>query len=129
VRALGTIDWDEAETWTEPALVGGWYPATPDDSRAEFSAAYRKLYGNLPPPRASLGYDAAALAAVLARGDSASRFSNTAIAQPNGFAGVDGIFRLTPQGVAERGLAVKEVGARSSRVVSPAPATFEQLSN
>ena len=129
VRALGTIDWDEAETWTEPALVGGWYPATPDAPRAEFSAAYRKLYGAAPPPRASLGYDAAALAAVLARGDSLSRFSNAAIAQPNGFAGVDGIFRLTPQGVAERGLAVKEVGARSSRVVSPAPATFEQLSN
>ena len=129
VRALGTIDWDEADTWTEPALVGGWYPATPDGPRAEFAAAYNKLYGSPPPPRASLGYDAAALAAVLARGDSASRFSNAAIAQPNGYAGVDGIFRLTPQGLAERGLAVKEVGARSSRVVSPAPMTFEQLSN
>ncbi|MFN4283587.1 MAG: penicillin-binding protein activator [Alphaproteobacteria bacterium] len=129
VRALGTIDWDEPEIWTEPALVGGWYPATPDGPRAEFAAAYRKLYGANPPPRASLGYDAAALAAVLARGASAARFSAAAIAQPNGFAGVDGIFRLTPQGVAERGLAVKEVGARSSRVVSPARTTFEDLTN
>jgi branched-chain amino acid transport system substrate-binding protein len=129
VRALGTIDWDDPDTWTEPALVGGWYPSTPDAPRAEFAAAYRKLYGATPPPRASLGYDAAALAAVLARSDSASRFTAAAITQPNGFAGVEGIFRLTPQGLAERGLAVKEVGSRSSRVVSPAPTTFEQLTN
>lgn len=129
VRTLGTIEWEDPDTWTEPALAGGWYPATPDGPRAEFAAAYRKLYGAPPPPRAALGYDAAALAAVLARGPAASRFSSAAIAQPNGFAGVDGIFRLTPQGLAERGLAVKEVTPRNSRVVSPAPNTFEQLSN
>jgi ABC-type branched-subunit amino acid transport system substrate-binding protein len=129
VHALGTVEWDEPEVWTEPALIGGWYPATPDAPRADFAAAYRKLYGSVPPARASLGYDAAALAAVLARGDMATRFSPEALVQPNGFSGVDGIFRLTPAGLTERGLAVKEIGARSSRVVSPAPATFEDLSN
>lgn len=127
VHALGPLEWDTPETWTEPALVGAWYPAPAADTHGAFVGAYRKTYGQLPPARASLGYDAAALAIVLARGGGGDPFSRAAIAAPNGFAGVDGIFRLLPSGVVERGLAVKEIGTRNSRVVSPAPETFESL--
>lgn len=129
VRALGTIDWDTPETWTEPALVGGWYPTPAADSHAAFETAYREAYGRAPLPRASLGYDATALAVVLARNGGRAGFSPEALTAPNGFVGVDGIFRLAPNGVVERGLAVKEVGSRTSRIVSPAPETFEKLSN
>lgn len=127
VHTLGTIEWDSPETWTEPALVGGWYPAPAPASHEPFVAAYRETYGQVPLPRASLGYDATALALVLARGSMRDAFSREALTAANGFAGVDGIFRLTPAGVVERGLAVKEVGTRSARVVSPAPQTFEAL--
>ena len=129
VHALGTIDWDTPETWTEPALVGGWYPAPATESHATFETAYREAYGRAAPPRASLGYDATALAVVLARKSERDPFAPEALTAANGFAGVDGIFRLLPNGVVERGLAVKEVGTRSSRIVSPAPQTFEKLTN
>lgn len=127
VRALGPLEWDTPETWTEPALVGGWYPAPAEASHAAFVKSYRESYGQVPLPRASLGYDATALAIVLARNGGRNGFSPEAITAPNGFIGVDGIFRFLPSGVVERGLAVKEIGVRSSRVVSPAPETFEKL--
>ena len=129
VRSLGPIEWNAPETWTEPALVGGWYPAAPDASQAAFNTAYRAAYGQLPPPRATLGYDATALAVVLARGAAWDQFTREALTASNGFAGIDGIFRLTPAGVAERGLAVKEVGTRAARVVSPPLQSFEKLTD
>jgi hypothetical protein len=129
VRALGTVEWDTPETWTEPALVGAWYPATPQESNTAFDAAYRQTYDQPPPPRAALGYDATALAVVLAHSARRDPFTRQALTASNGFAGIDGIFRLTPAGVVERGLAVKEIGVRTSRVVSPAPQTFEKLTD
>lgn len=41
-----------------------------------------------------------------------------------GFAGVDGLFRLTPQGFNERGLAILEVTPGGFKTLSPAPQTF-----
>jgi branched-chain amino acid transport system substrate-binding protein len=52
-----------------------------------------------------------------------------ALTGPSGFAGADGIFRLLPSGEVERGYAVMEVRARRFVVVSPAPRTFQKLSN
>jgi ABC-type branched-subunit amino acid transport system substrate-binding protein len=129
VHALGTVDWDTPETWTEPALVGAWYPAAAVDSHAAFLKAYREAYGQAAPARASLGYDATALAIVLARNGGRDGFTPEALTAANGFIGVDGIFRLAPSGVVERGLAVKEIGSRSAHVVDPAPQTFEKLTN
>ena len=65
---------------------------------------------------ASLAYDASALAAVLSRtaaaaGPRARLQQRFAIAQPSGFAGMDGIFRFLPDGRIQRGLAVLEDGA------------------
>jgi ABC-type branched-subunit amino acid transport system substrate-binding protein len=132
VRTLGTFDWNDPLTETEPALSGGWYPAPPPDSRKQFEADYKKTFGDPPPRIASLAFDATLLAAVLARTDAVpgqSLFAMDRLTQPNGFAGVDGIFRLKPDGAAERGLAVIEVRLRASHIVSPAPTTFEPPSN
>jgi len=56
-------------------------------------------------------------------------FTGQALTTANGFAGADGIFRLLPSGLVERGFAVMEVRARSFVVVSPAPQTFQALGN
>ncbi len=74
---------------------------------------------------ATLGYDATGLAAVLARLGGAPDFSAATLTNPSGFAGVDGIFRFTPDGVVERGLAVLKLDRRAIEVISPAPASFE----
>jgi branched-chain amino acid transport system substrate-binding protein len=123
VRLLGTGLWDEPGLGREPALVGGWFAAPPPEARADFEKHFQELYKRRPPRLATLGYDAAALAAVLARkGD----FSAAAITNPSGYAGVDGIFRFTPDGFVQRGLAVLEVTRDGTGVVGPAPETFEQ---
>jgi branched-chain amino acid transport system substrate-binding protein len=45
---------------------------------------------------------------------------------PNGFAGVNGIFRFNGDGTSERGLAVLEMTGSGPVVVSPAPTTFQR---
>jgi ABC-type branched-subunit amino acid transport system substrate-binding protein len=125
-KMLGTLLWDDPRLVTEPALAGGWYPAPPVSGHSDFEQRYVKAFGPLPPRAggvAGIAYDAAALAAALARNGSGD-YGSASLQNANGFAGVDGIFRLLPSGVAERGLTVKEIQSQGSREVSPAPSSF-----
>jgi ABC-type branched-subunit amino acid transport system substrate-binding protein len=127
VRLLGSGLWDDTSTAGEPALYGGWFAASPPDQRREFRSRFQATFGHPPPRLASLAFDGAALAAVLAKGGSAP-FTQEAILNPSGFTGVDGLFRFTPQGLVQRGLAVLEVGPGGNTVVSPAPRDFRDFS-
>ena len=127
VQLLGTGLWDVPDIGNEPALVGGWFAAAAPEARRVFEQHFREVYGHDPPRLASLGYDAAALAGVLARGGGAEPFSQQAILNPSGFTGVDGLFRFAPSGLVQRGLAVLEVEPQGNVVVSPAPHTFQDL--
>lgn len=125
-RMLGTMLWDDPKLAGEPALAGGWYPAPNAASHAEFEQRYTKAFGPMPPRAgalAGIAYDTAALAAALVR-NGLGDFQAPTLQNPNGFAGVDGLFRLTPAGLAERGLMVKEISPQGAREVSPAPAAF-----
>ncbi len=125
VRFLGTLLWDDARLATEPSLQGGWYPAAASATHQGFENRYTKAFGAMPPrvgAIASIAYDATALAAVLARQGGTP--STASLTNPNGFAGVDGLFRLLPDGTSERGLSVREIAATGSREISPAPSTF-----
>jgi ABC-type branched-subunit amino acid transport system substrate-binding protein len=127
VKFLGTGLWDEPGLGTEPALDGGWYAAPPPAARADFERRFATLYRHPPPRLATLGYDATALAAVLARNPAGPDFSAQALTNPSGFAGIDGIFRLRPDGLVQRGLAVLEVHRGAPAVVDPAPDSFQEL--
>jgi ABC-type branched-subunit amino acid transport system substrate-binding protein len=127
VRLLGSGLWDDPSISGDPALYGGWFAASPPAQRREFESHFQATYGHPPPRLASLAFDAAALAAVLARNDGGAPFSRDALLNPRGFTGVDGLFRFTPQGLVQRGLAVLEVTAQGGTVVSPAPQSFADL--
>ncbi|WP_162915284.1 penicillin-binding protein activator, partial [Desertibaculum subflavum] len=127
VRFLGTGLWDEPGLGKEPALIGGWFAGVPPELADAFVRRFDQAFGRRPPRIASLAYDAVALAAVLAKSRRADAFSVTALESPDGFAGFNGIFRLTPGGVAERGLAILEVTAGGFRVVRPAPQSFQAI--
>jgi branched-chain amino acid transport system substrate-binding protein len=127
VQLLGSGLWDVSDIGSEPALVGGWFAASPREARRAFAQRYQAIYGHDPPRLASLGYDAAALAAVLGHGAGGEPFSQQAILDPNGFTGVDGLFRFTPGGLVQRGLAVLEVEPQGDVVISPAPQSFRDL--
>ena len=126
-RLLGSGLWDDPAIAGEPALYGGWFAASPPEQRREFDSRFQATYGHPAPRLASLAFDAAALAAVLAKAGGSEPFSQEAIHTANGFTGVDGLFRFTPQGLVQRGLAVLEVGPQGTVVVSPAPRDFQDF--
>ena len=78
---------------------------------------------------ATLAYDAVSLAGQLARAKPGGDFSAEAITNPNGWAGVDGAFRLFPDGRSERALAVIEIQGDRSTVIGPAPSSFARPVN
>jgi ABC-type branched-subunit amino acid transport system substrate-binding protein len=127
VRLLGSGLWDDAAVANDPALYGGWFAASPPEARREFVSRFAQTYGKNPPRLASLAFDAAALSAVLADEGGTKPFSRDAIRNPRGFTGVDGLFRFTPAGLVQRGLAVLAVGPQGATVVSPAPTSFQDL--
>jgi ABC-type branched-subunit amino acid transport system substrate-binding protein len=126
VKYLGTGLWDDPTLGTEPELAGAWYAAPDPTARGQFEDRFKSLYKRPPPRLATLAYDATALASALTRGPTGGDLSAAAIENPNGFAGLDGIFRFTPDGLIQRGLAVIEVHRGGNTVVDPAPTTFEQ---
>ena len=125
VHYLGTGLWDgDPALAAEPELEGAWYAAPDPTGRADFEKRFAALYGHAPARLATLAYDATALAAALSRGPEGADFSAEALTNPNGFVGLDGIFRLRPDGRVERGLAVIEIHKTGNTVVSPEPQSF-----
>ena len=125
VRFIGTGLWDDAELSLEPSLDGAWFAGAPLKLSRGFAARFEDTFGYAPVRIASLGYDAMSLVAILARHEvRRERFSDYLLFDPDGFAGVDGIFRFRPDGTVERGLAVLEIRPDGFLTVSPAPESF-----
>ncbi len=128
VRLMGTGLWDDPETLAEPTLVGGWFVSPPPENRVRFVARFESIYGATPPRLATLAYDATALAGALGAQPRGVDFSNDALLSPNGFAGVDGVFRFGVDGLAERGLAVMQVMPEGvAAVLDPARRSFQTV--
>ncbi len=122
VKILGTLLWQDENLGGEPALEGAWFPAASRVGYDRFVARFTETYGHAPTQLASLAYDSVALAAALAQtGEGWSRLTAN-----SGFVGVNGAFRLNPNGQIERMLAVREISRSGSREVSPAPTRFIQ---
>ncbi|MEM9705500.1 MAG: penicillin-binding protein activator [Pseudomonadota bacterium] len=125
IKILGVSGWNNPRLSREPALRGGWFAAPDPEATARFNERYKAAFGSNPPKLASLSYDATLLAARLGRGNNArNRFEARAIADPNGYYGADGLFRLTPDGRVERGLAILEIQPEGIQVIDPAPKSF-----
>ncbi len=124
VQFIGTGVWDVPGIGADPTLRGAWYAAPDPARRADFDRRFLSTYGRPPHRLATLAYDGVALAGHLARLKPGGDFSAEALTNPNGWSGVDGIFRFLPDGRSERALAVIEVQSGRGVVVSPAPSTF-----
>jgi len=129
VQLIGTGVWDIPGIGADTALRGAWYAAPDPAKRADFERRYTATYGRPPLRLATLAYDAVALAGKLARLKPGGDFSAEAITNPNGWSGVDGVFRFLPDGRTDRALAVIEIQGDRNVVVSPAPTTFASTTN
>ncbi len=124
IKLLGTSGWDYTGVGKEPALVGAWFPAPDPKGWTDFTKRYVETYGDVPPRLATLAYDAVSLAISLSKNPPGARFTEKALTRANGFAGIDGLFRLRPDGTSERGFAVLEVQRYGNQVIDQAPSGF-----
>jgi ABC-type branched-subunit amino acid transport system substrate-binding protein len=121
VKPVGTGVWDDPRVLQLAALQGGWY-AAPDATGFEtFAGRYRARFGSDPTRLATLSYDAVSLAAALVRTQGTQRFSESALTNPAGFAGADGVFRFRSDGTNDRALTVYEIRNGAAAPISPAP--------
>ena len=125
-RRLGTELWATDKTLGKtPALRGAWYAAAPDFQFNRLVTRYRARYGKTPYRLASLGYDAVLLAVRSAKSWPLGRaFPARSLVDKDGFGGVDGAFRFSRDGIAERLLEVRQVTATGTTTISPAAAKF-----
>lgn len=124
LKVIGTGLWDYPNVGREKPLIGGWFPAPDPKGWRSFTQRYVKTYGATPPRLASLSYDAVSLAVTLSSNRQGRRYAPSQLTRASGFAGVDGLFRLLPDGTSERGLAILEVQRYGPRVLNPAPSSF-----
>ena len=124
VTYVGSGQWDDPRIAGESNLNGAWYPAPEAAGFTSFAQRYRAAFGATPQRTATLAYDATSLAAGLASRFGADRFSASVLTNPNGFIGIDGVFRFLQNGTSQRGLAVWQIDAGQARVVDPAPKSF-----
>ncbi len=121
IKLLGTSLWNDKSVWREPTLQGGLFASTDPEIKEAFIADYRRIYGRAPSELASSAYDAAALSILLADDDNL-RYNG--VTNPDGFMGVNGLFRFRIDGTAERGLAVSAIRETGPEVVEKGPVEF-----
>ena len=132
VRYLGTALWNDPTLSTEPALRNGVFAALSPDNGQPFKERYQKAFDTPPPGLAALAFDAVSLAAVLqlsADPVAETAFTLSRLTQAEGFSGVTGLFRLLPNGLNQRGLALMTITANGLETLDPAPSRFDDVTD
>jgi hypothetical protein len=123
-QLLGTGVWNDARVLKLPQMQGAFFSAPDNSGFNAFAQRYRTKFNSEPARLATLSYDAATLAAALARNGGPDPYSERALTNTSGFSGADGVFRFRPDGTNERGLAVIAIDGGAAKVISAAPKSF-----
>ncbi len=111
---VGTSQWDDISTFTDPNLFGAWFAAPESEKFRIFEKSYYQTFNKFPPRISSIVYDSVAVISNLVEkkkdvvvevGD----FTAYSVWPKNGFEGVDGLFRFLPNGLVQRNLAILQV--------------------
>ena len=121
VRFYGTALLDGTNIVSDYTMMGTKYAALPEQNQT-FVNLYEQAYGNKPSRLATFGFDATNIAM-------GTVYSNKTPAayllDPSGYAGMDGIVRLKPNGDSERGLRILQAnGSGTPIVIRNAPENF-----
>ena len=116
VRLLGLGPWENLSGLArEPALLNARFPVTRPPEDQNFAQYFSKFFNNRPTRMNGLGFDAAVVAMkILAEGLSLQNLMDS-----SGFAGANGFFRFTQQGLTERGYAIMEVTTNGVVMITP----------
>ena len=125
IKILGLQLWDSFNNLSsEPPLIGSWYATLPIKGQKNFIKRYKNIYKTPPDRLASLANDSMALAIILAGHNGNPDYSKSALTNATGFTGIEGIFRLKSNGIAERGFAIREIRKNGNKTIKPAPTNF-----
>lgn len=125
-KILGTDLWNvEGSLAQSPVMQGAWFASVSDSFYNQLATKYRARFAKGPYRLASLGYDSVLLVNKIAGAwKVGTAFPTAQLLDSGGFSGIDGAFRFTSSGIAERMLEVQEIKTGGFTVVSPAPRSF-----
>jgi hypothetical protein len=117
----GTALWDGTDLLGDFSMIGAKYAALPAQSE-DFSKLYEQVAGKRPSRLDTFGFDAANLViGMLASHKQPAAY----LLDPSGYKGMDGLFRLKPNGTSERALQIAELnGSGTARLNRSAPTNF-----
>ncbi len=114
LQIIGSSQWDEISTLNDSNLIGAWFPAPGGEEFRNFEKRFYANFGKYPPRISSIAYDGVnAVIAALRKNQyqqaTVKNFINFSENGNLGFAGIDGRFRLLPNGAIQRNLSVLRV--------------------
>ncbi len=125
VMFLGTSVWENTHLNKESTLYKAAYPVLSRSHGAYFNNKYRMLYETQPNGLFAFAYDAVALASALAKRNPTNL--DMAITTPDGFAGINGIFRLFENGKNQHSLDIMQITPSGDIVIDAAPKKFSSV--
>ncbi len=125
IQYIGLQRWDvPSSARTLAGLQNGWFALSDPALQDQFQQRYLAAYGDNAHAIAGLAYDGIAAIGALVKAGQADALTATALTQPQGFVGVNGVFRLLPNGTTERALAVMQIIDKELVVIDAAPRSF-----
>lgn len=122
---MGLTRWDEpASRLRMPQLENGWFALPDTTMKTQFEQRYQAAYGERPHALGSLAYDGVAAIAAGVRAGNSNALTTRGLTAGSGFSGINGVFRLRPDGSNQRGLAVATIRGGQIVVLEPAPRRF-----
>lgn len=122
VKFLGTSIWENTALNKETTMRGSWYPSLTNQNSAYFINKYTELFGERPSSLYAFGYDAVALASAISRNGTGNLDSK--ITNPEGYLGINGVFRFFPDGKNQHSLDIKEIRSSGNYIVDAGPRKF-----
>lgn len=124
VKFLGTSIWESSKLNNETTILGSWYPAMSRNHTNYFANKYAFVFGEKPQALYSLAYDAVALSNALAHQNGSDL--TAVITNPDGYVGINGMFRLFENGYNQHSMDIIEVRKTGDSVIDEAPKRFSE---
>lgn len=122
VKFLGTSIWENTSLNNESTIIGSWYPSMSRSHSNYFANKYAYVYGEKPQALFSLAYDAVALANALALSNETDL--TPVITNPDGYVGINGMFRLFANGFNQHSMDIVEVQKSGDVIIDEAAKKF-----
>lgn len=123
-QILGSGQWETVD-FSKGELNNAWYTGRDITNFNSFATRYKTQFNADASVLSAIGYDAVTLATTLVRSKGTQgAFTPTTLEDRNGFAGINGIFRLNSNGTPQRGLAIYQVNNGAGTILQDAPKSF-----